>query len=148
MIEYEGKKMINNYIFELKKDEPKELTIVRGMRTKFKVLFLTNQYLLIKVQGSTQYVHRGVGNMYGKAEYQLFKIEKVLNFKDRVHIFAKLETVSYVKEDHLNNFLIGIGEGEEYDPLYLYSPSEREQILREKERQNKLMMELERKINE
>jgi len=115
---------------------------------KLSLLALDKTHCIIKENGYSGYVHRGIGSVYTSPQFYFYEVVQINNYTEFIELHIKQIWVGESPKDFVQKFVESIDLPEEkYDPLAKYSPAERKQIEAYLKRQDELMEDLEKRID-
>lgn len=139
-----------NLILRIDK-ETQKLDVVQGaVGGKLTILAIDSAHCIIKENGYSGYVHRGVGTQYQCPQFYFYKVKKIINYEKFIDVYLEQEWSQEAAKDHIDSFIDLVCDKfseQEYDPLAKYSPSERKQYEEIYKKQDEFMKEFERSLN-
>lgn len=131
--------------------ETQKLEVVQGaVGGKLTILAIDSAYCIIKENGYSGYVHRGVGVQYQCPQFYFYKVKKINNYPKFIEVQLEQEWSQESSREHIDSFIDLVCDKfpeEKYDPLAKYSSNERKQYEEIYKKQDEFMKEFERSIN-
>lgn len=119
-----------NLILRIDKETQKIDVIEGAVGGKLSILAIDSAYCIIKENGYSGYVHRGVGVQYQCPQFYFYKIKNITNYEKFIEVQLEQEWSQEASREHIDSFIDLVCNRfpeQKYDPLAKYSPEERKQ---------------------